>query len=78
MHILDAELKTYASMRRSLEESSMLAWVVIRNTDLIGTFSTFDEAANAAVEKFGRGPYLIRQVGAPNAYVIQAPRNLNS
>jgi hypothetical protein len=31
---------------------------------LIGTYETFDQAARDAVRRFGRGPYLIRQVGS--------------
>jgi hypothetical protein len=39
-------------------------WVLIHDRDLIATFATFDKAAQHAVATFGRGPYLIRQVGA--------------
>jgi hypothetical protein len=31
---------------------------------LLGAFPSFEEAANVAVREFGRGPYLIGQVGA--------------
>lgn len=32
---------------------------------LIGSFNSFEAAAEVAIEQFGRGPCLIRQVGAP-------------
>ena len=39
--------------------------MIVRDGELVGLFDTFEEAAPCAVEKFGRGPYLIRRVGAP-------------
>lgn len=32
---------------------------------LVGTCDSFEAAAEDAVERFGRGPYPIRRVGAP-------------
>jgi hypothetical protein len=65
MSDLDTELAAYDKMRDQLEAHSMGKWVVVRDGQLVGTFDAFDEAATVAVGKFGRGPYLIRQVGAP-------------
>jgi hypothetical protein len=65
MNILDQEIAAYDAMRSDLENHHMGEWVVISGNKLIGVFSSFDVAANDAVQKFGRGPYLIRQVGAP-------------
>ena len=31
---------------------------------LFGAYDTFEDAADAAIRNFGRGPYLIREVGA--------------
>ena len=45
--------------------------------ELIGNYASFEDAAQDAVAKFGRGPYLIRQVGAASvtlpASVMYAP-----
>lgn len=41
-------------------------WAVFHDGILVNTFDTFDAASNEAVSRFGRGPYLIRQVGAPD------------
>lgn len=62
---LDAEIAAYSKMKPDLEKHHNGKWVVIKDGKLEGSFDEFDTAARAAVEKFGRGPYLIRQVGAP-------------
>jgi hypothetical protein len=62
---LDNEIAAYEKMRDDLEAHSMGKWVLVRDGQLVGTFATFDDAATVAVGKFGRGPFLIRQVGAP-------------
>jgi hypothetical protein len=33
--------------------------------DEMRIYDAFDAAAKVAVQRFGRGPYLIRQIGAP-------------
>jgi hypothetical protein len=65
MMTLDQEIAVYEGMRADLENRHMGEWVLVSGGNLIGVFSSFDEAAKDAVRKFGRGPYLIRQVGAP-------------
>jgi hypothetical protein len=59
------EISAYEQMRADLEASSLGKWVLVHDGQLIGTYDTFDAAANEAVERFGFGPYLIRQIGAP-------------
>ena len=65
MAILDVEIAAYDAQRQELEASHMGKWVVVHERELIGVFDSFEIAAEDAVRKFGRGPYLIRQVGAP-------------
>jgi hypothetical protein len=62
---LDREIAAFDTMRADLENRCMGKWVVIHERKLISVFQSFDEAAEVAVREFGRGPYLIRQVGAP-------------
>jgi hypothetical protein len=62
---LDQEIAAFEAMRQDLEAHHRGKWALIRGSDLIDKFDTFDAAANAAVTRFGRGPYLIRQIGAP-------------
>lgn len=64
MSDLKDDISVYDVMRSDLETKHLGKWVLIHNKELVGVFDSFDEAANDAVRKFGRGPYLIRQVGA--------------
>ena len=59
------EIPAYESMRVELEHEHRGRWVVVRNQELQGAYDTFEAAAADASRRFGRGPYLIRQVGAP-------------
>jgi len=45
--------------------SEMARWVVIHSAAFEAVYDSFELAAVEAVKKFGRGPYLIRQIGAP-------------
>lgn len=65
MAVLDTEISAYDAQRPELEASHMGKWVVIQERELIGIFESFEMAAENAVRMFGRGPYLIRQIGAP-------------
>ena len=40
-------------------------WAVIHGETFVGAFPTFDDALQEAVRCYGRGPYLIREIGAP-------------
>jgi hypothetical protein len=62
---LDADIAAYASMQQDLEEKHMGKWVLFYQGKLVSVYDSFDNAAKDAVARFGRGPYLIRQVGAP-------------
>jgi hypothetical protein len=58
------ELAAFEEKRAELEAKYMGKWVLIYNCELIGVYDSVETAAKVAVERFGRGPYLIRQVGA--------------
>lgn len=62
---INAEIAAYGNMKQELEEKHMGKWVLFHEGKLVAVHESFDDAAKDAVEKFGRGPYLIRQVGAP-------------
>jgi hypothetical protein len=62
---LETEIAAFERRREELEKYHNGKFVVFRGEELIGAFDTFDNAAREAVSRFGRGPYLIRQVGAP-------------
>lgn len=62
---LDRNIAAFEKIRPELEKHHYGKWVLFHEEELIGTFDSFDHAAREAVRQFGRGPYLIRQVGAP-------------
>ena len=62
---LTEEIAAYESMRSDLESKYMGKWALIHDRQLIAAYDSFEAAAENAVKKFGRGPYLIRQIGAP-------------
>ena len=64
MATIDDEIAVYEAMRQDLEAKHMGKWALLYEKKLVGTFDSFEEAAEVAVEEFGRGPYLIRQIGA--------------
>ncbi|MCW5557812.1 MAG: hypothetical protein KIT22_08275 [Verrucomicrobiae bacterium] len=59
------DIVAYTAQQADLEAKHMGKWVLFRDQKLEGVFESFDETAEHAVKLFGRGPYLIRQVGAP-------------
>jgi hypothetical protein len=62
---LQFEIDAYQRMEGDLKANHDGRWVLIHDGALIGAFESFELAAGDAVKKFGRGPFLIRQVGAP-------------
>ena len=64
MTAIDDEIEAYEAIQATLESEHMGEWVVMRNRSLVGLFETAEAASAEAIKLFGRGPYLIRQVGA--------------
>jgi len=62
---LDQEIAAFERMGKELEARHTGKWVVFHDRKLIDVYESLEGAAEDAVRKFGRGPYLIRQVGAP-------------
>jgi hypothetical protein len=60
---LRQEIEAYEDLRSELELTALGKWVVVKGKKPIGTYDSFEAAAEEAVKKFGRGPYLIRRVG---------------
>ena len=58
-------IAVYESQRDILETEHLGEWVLFHDKELVGTYIDFQDVANEAVTRFGRGPYLIRCVGAP-------------
>ena len=64
MSELTKEIAAYERIRNELETDHLGKWVLVHDEALIGVYATFEEAAGEAVRRFGRGPYLIREIGA--------------
>ena len=64
--VLKSELEAYERMRATLEAKYTDEWVVVHGDELIGVYRDFNDAAREAGQRFGRGPYLIRQVAPTN------------
>ena len=58
------DISAYEEMQAELEAAHLGKWALIYERELIAIFDTFDDAAQHAVAKFGRGPYLIRKIGS--------------
>ena len=74
--LIAEEIAAYDKMRDDLEANHLNEWVVIYKGELIGTYLDFQEAAADAVQRFGRGPYLIRQVGVER--IVHAPFSITN
>jgi hypothetical protein len=66
---LETEIRAYEARREELERHYKGKFVIFHGEDLIGAYDTLDAAAQEAVRQFGRGPYLIRQVGVASSPV---------
>ena len=60
---LDEDIAAYGLMQDELERSHFGRWVLVHDRQLVDIFPSFKDAAKTAARNFGRGPYLIRQVG---------------
>ena len=65
MERLERENATYERLRNTLEAEHRSEWALIRGETYVGAFPTFEDALREAGRRFGRGPFLIREIGAP-------------
>jgi hypothetical protein len=63
MDNLDNDIAFYESKKGEFEGNNMGRWILVHNSEVIGFYDNFEAAAQEAVQKFGAGPYLIRQIG---------------
>ena len=62
---LKKEQAAYELQKECLERHHMGEWVVFHDGELAGTYDSLQDAAEAALHRFGLGPYLIEQIGTP-------------
>ena len=65
MAVLDVEIARYEVLQADLEREHLGKWALISGEELVGVFETFEDAGAVAARRYGRGPYLIRKIGAP-------------
>ena len=63
MATLKENMAAYEAMQDDLELDFFGRWVIFYNRELAGTYETSGDAVDDAITRFGRGPYLIKQVG---------------
>ena len=73
MKVLEREIQAYAKLRDQLEAESWGQWAVVYGDELIGVYELFEDAAQVAVERFGRGPFLLRQIGEDDSVPLHIP-----
>ena len=64
MSELTKEIAAYERMRNELETDHLGEWALVHDEVLVRLYPSFEDAASEAVQQFGRGPYLIREIGA--------------
>ncbi len=74
--LLDREIAAYEARQDEMEREYMGKWVVFHDQQFIGSYDTFEAAAEDAIGRFGAGPYLIREVGAPR--VVRLPASIQA
>jgi hypothetical protein len=65
MASLTEDIAYFDEHRAELEADHFGKWVLVHDRAVEGYFDNFQDAAGVAIQRFGRGPYLIRQIGAP-------------
>jgi hypothetical protein len=61
---IEDEIEAFNAIRTRLEAEHIGEWIVMRDRKVVGFFQTFEAAGAEALRLFGRGEYLIREVGA--------------
>ncbi len=60
--MLDKERKAFARKRADLTAHHLGKFVLIKETKLIGSFNTVEEALAEGARRYGLSPFLVRQV----------------
>ena len=61
--ILAVELATYdRELPRLLAEGAERRWVLIKDSEVVGTWDTFETTIQIAYGRFGHVPFLVQQV----------------
>ena len=66
---LKEELEYFISVKEELLKHYKGQFALIKGKELIGTYTTWEEAFNDAVERFGNAPFLIKPVQEEDEFV---------
>ena len=69
---LNDNIKAFINMSEELNQHYAGKFVIIYDGNFVASYDSFDNAARAAIERYGKGPYLIRQIGAPTEMPMPA------
>ena len=72
-NILQTELEYFQQHRQEYQKLYKGQFVLIKETEFAGTFTTEFEAYKAGLEKFGNTPFFIKQV-LDNDEIVSYPR----
>lgn len=61
-NMLQKELEVYEAHRAELLASSRDKFVLVKDAQIVGVFSSEDDAIKIGYEKFGNVPFLVKQV----------------
>jgi hypothetical protein len=62
--MLDYERAYFAAHEQEWMKSHCGSFVVVKDENLVGVFSSFDEALTVGAHRFGLQPFLVRQLGS--------------
>jgi len=72
MAVLEKEIQAFESQKQDLFSHYLNKFVVFYENELVGHYDTLDAAAQFAISKYGKGPFLIRQVKEEQPIVLPA------
>lgn len=61
---LQKELNTFKKNKKELLVQSKGQFVLIKNTEVIGTFKSYEDALSEGYKRFGNEPFLVKEVSA--------------
>jgi hypothetical protein len=67
--VLETEIEFYNDQKEELLKHYKGQFALIKSKELIGTYTTWEEAFNDAVEKFGNSLFLIKPVQEEEEFV---------
>lgn len=75
---LDEEVKYFEQRRLELLATASGKYALIKNSDLIGTFDSENEAVGVGYRRFGNQPFLVKHVAEADLPLTFATFNLGA